>query len=94
MYGPSMFPTLNFHGDVILAEHVSHRLGKLGLGDVVLVQSPVDPKKIVTKRIVAMEGDRVTFSLDPITTDSYQTLVVCAVSSSLSMPFLGELDLH
>ena len=44
VYGPSMLPTLNLTGDVVLAEHVSHRIGKVGRGDLVLVRSPVDPR--------------------------------------------------
>ncbi|GLT53326.1 hypothetical protein SLA2020_266060 [Shorea laevis] len=44
VYGPSMLPTLNLTGDVLLAEHLSPRLGKVGSGDVVLVRSPVDPE--------------------------------------------------
>ncbi|CAN1845287.1 Mitochondrial inner membrane protease subunit 1 [Linum perenne] len=63
--GPSMLPTLNYSGDVLLIEHLSHRLGKLEPGDIVLVRSPVEPRKIVAKRIVGMEGDRVTFLADP-----------------------------
>ncbi|CAN1335530.1 Mitochondrial inner membrane protease subunit 1 [Linum perenne] len=60
-----MLPTLNYSGDVLLIEHLSHRLGKLEPGDIVLVRSPVEPRKIVAKRIVGMEGDRVTFLADP-----------------------------
>ncbi|GMI85374.1 hypothetical protein like AT1G53530 [Hibiscus trionum] len=74
--GPSMLPTLNITGDVVLVEHLSHRLGKLGSGDLVLVRSPLDPKKTLTKRIVAMEGDKVTFSLDPTRSHSSRSLVV------------------
>ncbi|XWS10209.1 hypothetical protein CRYUN_Cryun39dG0055400 [Craigia yunnanensis] len=74
--GPSMLPTLNITGDVVLVEHLSHRIGKLGSGDLVLIRSPLDPKKTVTKRIVAMEGDKVTFSLDPIRNHSSRSLVV------------------
>lgn len=72
-----MLPTLNLTGDVVLAEHVSTRLGKVGPGDVVVVRSPENPNKYVTKRIVGMEGDRVTFSVDPISSDGSKTLVVC-----------------
>ncbi|MBA0632703.1 hypothetical protein Godav_001397 [Gossypium davidsonii] len=74
--GPSMLPTLNITGDVVLVEHLSHRIGKLGSGDLVLVRSPLDPNKTLTKRIVAMEGDRVTFSLDPTRSFSSRSLVV------------------
>ncbi|KAK8651885.1 hypothetical protein V6N13_141462 [Hibiscus sabdariffa] len=74
--GPSMLPTLNITGDVVLVEHLSHRLGKLGSGDLVLVRSPLDPKKTLTKRIVAMEGDKVTFSLDSTRSHNSRSLVV------------------
>lgn len=76
VYGPSMLPTLNLTGDVLLAEHLSPRLGKVGSGDVVLVRSPVDPRKTLTKRVVGMEGDRVTFFVDPLHTDRCQSAVV------------------
>ncbi|XP_075643901.1 mitochondrial ATP-independent inner membrane protease subunit 1a isoform X2 [Castanea sativa] len=66
VYGPSMLPTLNLTGDVVLAEHVSHKIGKVGTGDVVLVRSPVDPRRILTKRVVGMEGDTVSFYVDPM----------------------------
>ncbi|KAF8025983.1 hypothetical protein BT93_F2729 [Corymbia citriodora subsp. variegata] len=76
VYGPSMLPTLNLTGDVLLAERVSHRLGKVGPGDVVLVRSPVDPRKSLTKRVVAMAGDKVTFVVDPRNSDRVRTIVV------------------
>ncbi|PSS15868.1 Mitochondrial inner membrane protease [Actinidia chinensis var. chinensis] len=76
VYGPSMLPTLNLTGDVVLAEHVSTRLGMVGLGDVVLVRSPENPRKTVTKRIVGMEGDTVTFLVDPMNSDRCRTMVV------------------
>ncbi|KAK7244051.1 hypothetical protein RIF29_38869 [Crotalaria pallida] len=75
VYGPSMLPTLNHAGDVILAEHVSPRLGKIEHGDLVVVQSPLNPKRCLTKRIVGMEGDTVTF-FDPLIGDATQTVVV------------------
>lgn len=75
VFGPSMLPTLNLTGDVILAEYVSHRVGRLGPGDIVFVRSPVDPNKIVTKRIVGVEGDRVTY-FKPRNGDSCHTVVV------------------
>lgn len=81
-----MLPTLNLTGDVVLAEHVSTRLGKVGPGDVVVVRSPENPNKYVTKRILGMEGDKVTFSVDPISSDSSKTLVVC-ILLFFSFPF-------
>nr|XP_016440146.1 PREDICTED: mitochondrial inner membrane protease subunit 1 isoform X1 [Nicotiana tabacum] len=76
VYGPSMLPTLNLTGDVLLAEHLSPLLDKLGPGDVVLVRSPDNPRKTVTKRIVGMEGDTVTFLADPARSNRHVTLKV------------------
>ncbi|KAL2943408.1 Mitochondrial inner membrane protease subunit 1 [Bienertia sinuspersici] len=73
VYGPSMLPTLNMRGDVLLIDRVSHRFGRLGIGDVVLVISPLDPKRILTKRVLGLEGDVVSFNLD---TGILKTLVV------------------
>eukprot|EP00244_Chara_vulgaris_P007303 TRINITY_DN2739_c0_g2_i1.p1 TRINITY_DN2739_c0_g2~~TRINITY_DN2739_c0_g2_i1.p1 ORF type:complete len:165 (-),score=0.96 TRINITY_DN2739_c0_g2_i1:236-730(-) len=58
--GPSMMPTFNPSGDVVLLEHVSTKLDKLKAGDVVVAKSPTNPRLIVCKRIVGVSGDRVT----------------------------------
>lgn len=74
--GPSMLPTFNIAGDYVLAEKISPRFGKVGTGDVVLVRSPEKPRKIVTKRVMGMEGDTVTYVVDPVNSDKTDTLVV------------------
>ncbi|KAK7272628.1 hypothetical protein RJT34_29348 [Clitoria ternatea] len=61
VYGPSMLPTLNLAGDVLLVDHLSPRIQNIARGDLVLVRSPLDPNRTITKRIVAMEGDTVTY---------------------------------
>ncbi|KAK6134440.1 hypothetical protein DH2020_031819 [Rehmannia glutinosa] len=76
VYGPSMLPTLNFTGDVLLVDKLSPMLGKVGPGDVVLVRSPENPRKTITKRIVGLEGDIVTFLVDPGRSDLSHSLVV------------------
>ncbi|KAL8103480.1 mitochondrial ATP-independent inner membrane protease subunit 1a-like [Apium graveolens] len=76
VFGPSMLPTFNISGDFVLAEKISPRFGKVCLNDVVLIRSPEDPRKIVTKRIVGMEGDNVTYSINPESDDSFKTVVV------------------
>ncbi|KAI5440444.1 hypothetical protein KIW84_010067 [Lathyrus oleraceus] len=78
-YGPSMLPTLNIAGDVVLVEHISPRIGKIGHGDLVLVRSPLNPNRNLTKRVVAMEGDTVTF-FDASHSDSSRTAVVCLLN--------------
>lgn len=80
MHGPSMLPTLNLTGDVVIAEHVSHRVGKLTRGDLILVRSPENPNRTVTKRIVGIEGDRVSFFvLDRHRAERHRTALVCVV---------------
>lgn len=65
VHGPSMLPALNSSGDVLLVDKLSTHLGDISFGDVVLLQSPEDPRKIVTKRVTGLEGDSVTFLLSP-----------------------------
>ena len=55
--GPSMIPTFNREGDVVLVDHVSRAFGRLERGDVVIAVCPYEPRKLVCKRLVAMEGD-------------------------------------
>ncbi|CAK7337980.1 unnamed protein product [Dovyalis caffra] len=76
LYGPSMLPIFNITGDLALAERISHKFGKVGAGDIVLVTSPLEPRKIVTKRIIGVEGDSVTYVVDPNNSDRTQTIVV------------------
>lgn len=74
-----MLPTLNLTGDLLLVERVSPKLGKVRPGDVVLVKSPVEPRKNLAKRVIALEGDKVTSFVDPLTSDHCQTVVVCVL---------------
>ncbi|XP_019153982.1 PREDICTED: mitochondrial inner membrane protease subunit 1 [Ipomoea nil] len=76
VYGPSMLPTLNLTGDVLLVEHVSPLLGKVGPGDVVLVRATDNPRKTITKRIMGMEGDFVTYLAEPGRSDRSITVKV------------------
>jgi len=74
-----MLPTLNIAGDVVLVEHVSPRIGKVGHGDLVLVKSPLNPNRNLTKRVVAMEGDTVTY-FDPLNSEDSRIAVVCLLN--------------
>lgn len=58
-YGPSMEPTLRTR-DVLLTEHISPRLKRINIGDVVVARSP-DDNRCVCKRVVAGPGDIVLF---------------------------------
>lgn len=55
--GPSMLPTFNATGDVVLLNRFCTLLGTLKRGDVVIADSPSKPGQKVCKRIVAVEGD-------------------------------------
>ncbi|KAL5990001.1 hypothetical protein ACLOJK_010897 [Asimina triloba] len=76
VYGPSMLPTINLTGDLLLVERISPRIGNVSVGDIVLVRSPEDPKKTITKRITGMEGDTVSYAIDPRVGDHRKTVVV------------------
>lgn len=71
-----MLPTLNLTGDFILAERLSTRFGRVGVGDIVLVRSPENPRKVMAKRLMGMEGDSVTYVVDPKNSDWSETVVV------------------
>ncbi|XP_065876591.1 mitochondrial ATP-independent inner membrane protease subunit 1b-like isoform X2 [Euphorbia lathyris] len=75
-YGPSMLPTINLYGDLFLAEKISSRTGKVGTGDIVLIRSPLNPRAVVTKRVKGVEGDSVTYVIDPKNSDETNTVVI------------------
>ncbi|XP_071716050.1 mitochondrial ATP-independent inner membrane protease subunit 1a-like [Rutidosis leptorrhynchoides] len=76
VHGPSMLPTFNMTNEIVLSERISTRTGKAGSGHVVVLRSPENPRKIVTKRIVGKEGDNVTYVVDPKFSDRTESLVV------------------
>jgi signal peptidase I len=49
--GPSMEPTLNAKGDIVVLEHISTRWGTLKPGDVVVAKSPSSPHSYICKRV-------------------------------------------
>ncbi|XP_031387805.1 mitochondrial inner membrane protease subunit 1-like isoform X1 [Punica granatum] len=74
--GPSMLPTIDLNGNVIIVERASVWLQKVSRGDMVVLTSPEDPNKQVIKRIVGMEGESVTYLIKPGESDECQTIVV------------------
>ena len=87
-----MLPTFNLTGDWALAERFSHKLGKVGAGDIVILKSPVEPRKIMTKRVMGVEGDSVTYVVEPKNSDRTETIVVCAVSFAWYLYILPKLS--
>lgn len=59
-YGPSMMPTFHprKYGTWCLVDQTWHVTG-FNKGEVVLARSPVEPGKILCKRVIAMEGETV-----------------------------------
>ncbi|XP_076925089.1 mitochondrial ATP-independent inner membrane protease subunit 1a-like [Bidens hawaiensis] len=76
VFGPSMLPTFSLTNELVLLERISTRNGKAGTGDVVVLQSPENPRKFVTKRITGMEGDKITYIVDPKNNDKTETIIV------------------
>ncbi|KAF7306656.1 hypothetical protein MIND_00457200 [Mycena indigotica] len=65
MSGPSMLPTLAADGEVGLEDRWSVRRNPdtVKRGDIITVRSPLDPRRVLCKRVTGLAGDIV--SLDP-----------------------------
>lgn len=55
--GPSMLPTFNVRGDILLSEYISPRIGRIRAGDVVVAVKPTDPRVSVVKRVKGTSGE-------------------------------------
>lgn len=74
-----MLPTINITGDIVAVERISHRWSLVAVGDIVLLRSPENPMKTVTKRVLGLEGDTVTFLVDSAMGFSSKTVLVSFV---------------
>ncbi|QCD85636.1 mitochondrial inner membrane protease subunit 1 [Vigna unguiculata] len=68
-FGPSMLPTIDSTPSVFLTEKISTRFGKVDRGDIVVLCDPQKPAHFLTKRVIGLEGDRITYSTNPETKD-------------------------
>jgi mitochondrial inner membrane protease subunit 1 len=75
--GPSMLPTFNLTGDILAINKVAMRWGQLNTGDVVLMRSPENPRKHIATRILGVEGDTVTYLVNPANSNTSKTVAVC-----------------
>lgn len=59
MSGPSMLPTLAHEGELVIEDRLSYYLfpERLARGDLAILQSPLEPGRVICKRILAMPGD-------------------------------------
>jgi inner membrane protease subunit 1 len=64
--GSSMYPTFDIFGDLVLLQ--KYKLDQIRVGDVISAKSPIEPHKLVLKRVVGKEGDVV--KIDPLDPDS------------------------
>ncbi|PPS04750.1 hypothetical protein GOBAR_AA15903 [Gossypium barbadense] len=69
-----LYVTHKYLGTTVV--RISTRTGKLRPGDVVFFRSPENPRRVVCKRLVGMEGDQVTYVVDPKNSDKCNTIVV------------------
>ncbi|KAG4384003.1 hypothetical protein GLYMA_13G195700v4 [Glycine max] len=67
IYGPSMLPTIDLKTAVFLMEKISPWFGKVACGDIVVLRNPQDPRRFMTKRVVGLEGDSITYISNPET---------------------------
>lgn len=56
--GPSMLPTINVAGDYAIIEKITFKYG-LSIGDIVVLTSPVNPSRLLVKRILGLPGDAI-----------------------------------
>ncbi|MED6169046.1 hypothetical protein PIB30_017614 [Stylosanthes scabra] len=74
--GPSMFPAIDMTLTLFLCERFSTRSDKLTCGDIVIIPFPQNPKRRLTKRLVGMENDTITYISNPDEPDKKETIVV------------------
>lgn len=55
--GPSMLPTMNEAGAVLILDKLSVHLGLITRGDVIIAHSPTEPDATVCKRVSALADD-------------------------------------
>ena len=54
--GPSMVPTMSVNGECVIEQRWI-KPGQLGRGDLVTFISPLDPRRMVCKRLIGLPGD-------------------------------------
>jgi hypothetical protein len=57
--GPSMLPTLNSRGDILLVDQTAPTFDRIAVGDVVIARSVQNPRHTVCKRVLGLQGDEV-----------------------------------
>ncbi|KAF5377689.1 hypothetical protein D9615_005235 [Tricholomella constricta] len=78
MTGPSMLPTLAHDGELVIEDRLSVRLfpERISRGDIVILQSPLEPGRIICKRILGMPGDIVCVDPTGVLAPSTEHVIV------------------
>lgn len=63
MAGLSMLPTLASEGEIVIEDRLTYRFWPIQRGDIITLKSPLDPNRIVCKRVFGLPGD--TICVDP-----------------------------
>ncbi|KAF8640681.1 hypothetical protein AX17_000337 [Amanita inopinata Kibby_2008] len=63
MSGPSMLPTLAEGGELVIEDRLTYRFRSIERGELVTLKSPLDPSRIICKRVIGLPGD--TICVDP-----------------------------
>jgi mitochondrial inner membrane protease subunit 1 len=73
-----MEPTLGDHGEYVLENRLSYALRpeSISRGDVVTLRSPLDPFRIVCKRVIGLAGDVVCVDPTGVTASSTEYVIV------------------
>lgn len=66
-----MQPTI-YSNDILLTEHVSARLRRFDVGDIIIAKNPTNPREYICKRIVGLPGDKIHYG--------FKSAVVCTIS--------------
>jgi len=78
MAGPSMLPTLDNSGELVIESILPHRLfpNHLARGELITLTSPVNPSRIICKRVIGLPGDVVCVDPTGIKAPSSEHVVV------------------
>jgi inner membrane protease subunit 1 len=78
MSGLSMLPTMSVDGEIAVESIISYRLwpNSLARGDLVTLVSPLDPSRIICKRILGVPGDIVCVDPTGVKAPSTEHVVV------------------
>ena len=57
MDGVSMLPTLAEAGEVVVEDRLTYKFRSIRRGELVVLKSPLDPNRIICKRVLGLPGD-------------------------------------